>query len=347
MKLKMIAPAVAIALLSCMNVFADGINMEYDFKDMKLVISGKAQKGESVSIILTNTDDGLPYLINQTDCDDKGEFEFSVSTDVLTDGTYSAEVNTSKEKLTGEKYFSKELLPEKDKGNQGSSGGSGGSGSSGGFGGGFSGSSSVSFAPVVTKPVVEEYVKPSPKGFADVPENHWAHDSIISLAKDGIISGIGDGLFGTEMHLTREQFAKLLIDTMRLDLVEDDIDHTDVDKNSWSYPYLVAIYKYGIMSGYSDTELGVKDNIKRQDLAVLIKEALEVKSVELDTEEKTPIADGESISDYAKESVNYLYRAGIISGMEDGSFMPHDFVTRAQAAVILNKLCTVMGGMGE
>ena len=32
--------------------------------------------------------------------------------------------------------------------------------------------------------------------------------------------------------------------------------------------------------------------------------------------------------------------------MEDGSFMPQDFVTRAQAAVILSKLRTMMGGMG-
>ena len=323
------------------------LSMEYDFDKMELLISGNAASGERVALVMVNKDDEKLYYAAASDAK-SGKFEVIIPIEKLSDGEYYAIAYTKDKILANTKYFEKSLIPEKDKGSSSGSGSGSGGGGGGGGGGSYSGgsSSAVVFAPVVEKPVQEEYVKPPLESFTDVPEGHWAHDAIISLAKDGIISGIGDGLFGTDMHITREQFAKLLIDTMKLDLVEDDIEHTDVDKNSWSYPYLVAIYKYGIMSGYSDTELGVKDNIKRQDLAVLIKEALVVKGIELSGAEKAPVSDSESISEYAKESVNYLYNAGIISGMEDGSFMPQDFVTRAQAAVILSKLRTMMGGMG-
>ncbi len=41
----------------------------------------------------------------------------------------------------------------------------------------------------------------------DVPENHWAYDSVNRLIKDGIIEGYDDGTFKGEKTLTRYEFA--------------------------------------------------------------------------------------------------------------------------------------------
>ena len=44
--------------------------------------------------------------------------------------------------------------------------------------------------------------------FVDVPLNHWAYDSVQSLAAKGVIVGYPDGTFGGEKSLTRYEFAE-------------------------------------------------------------------------------------------------------------------------------------------
>ncbi len=44
--------------------------------------------------------------------------------------------------------------------------------------------------------------------FVDVPLNHWAYDSVQSLAAKGVIVGFPDGTFGGAKSLTRYEFAE-------------------------------------------------------------------------------------------------------------------------------------------
>ena len=51
------------------------------------------------------------------------------------------------------------------------------------------------------------------------------------------------------------------------------------------------------------------------------------------------LSDFDSISPYARESVDYMLKSGVISGFaEDNTFRPADYATRAQAAVIIYKV---------
>ena len=45
--------------------------------------------------------------------------------------------------------------------------------------------------------------------------------------------------------------------------------------------------------------------------------------------------DADTVSEYAKDAVAYLYDSGIITGYEDNTFRPQNPVTRAEAAKIL------------
>ena len=49
-------------------------------------------------------------------------------------------------------------------------------------------------------------------------------------------------------------------------------------------------------------------------------------------------ADADTIKAYAVPSVNAMYAAGVINGMEDGRFAPEEFATRAQAAKMIYSL---------
>ena len=58
--------------------------------------------------------------------------------------------------------------------------------------------------------------------------------------------------------------------------------------------------------------------------------------MELPKQLSPDFADDEQISDYAKEAVEALAAAGIISGSENGEFMPKKNATRAETAKILD-----------
>lgn len=93
-------------------------------------------------------------------------------------------------------------------------------------------------------------------GFKDVPESHPYHVQIETLAQLGIINGYADGTFRPDNQLTRQQFTKMTILSMRLSVSEDDkCLFTDVKKSSdiELYPdnYIAAAVREGIVSGYS------------------------------------------------------------------------------------------------
>ena len=85
---------------------------------------------------------------------------------------------------------------------------------------------------------------------------------------------------------------------------------------------------------------GIGDNVTRQDMAVIIFRAAQLKA----SEKTADFSDFEKISDYAKEAVGALCSAGIINGTGDNCFSPLETVTRAQAAKIAYELMNAIGG---
>jgi hypothetical protein len=50
--------------------------------------------------------------------------------------------------------------------------------------------------------------------FSDVPAKHWAYDAIAKLAKDGVISGYGDGTYRGDRTMTRYEMAQIVANAM-------------------------------------------------------------------------------------------------------------------------------------
>ncbi len=46
--------------------------------------------------------------------------------------------------------------------------------------------------------------------FADVPANHWAYGALKQLAKEGVVSGYGDGTFKGDRLMTRYEMAQIV-----------------------------------------------------------------------------------------------------------------------------------------
>ena len=223
--------------------------------------------------------------------------------------------------------------------NQNTSTGNSSSSPSGGGGGGSNFSQSNSDYGLIKADVP---LNPAP-AFTDISEYPWAVSAIEALFDKKVINGIGDNKFGPEGNVKREEFVKMCALAFELPLEEQECDFADVNEADWFYNYITACKNSGIISGISENQFGVGSYITRQDIAVILYRCASYAGIEFNME-KTDFSDFDIISDYAAEAVSYLSGAGIINGMDDNSFTPHDYATRAQAAKLIYGILEIMKG---
>ena len=159
--------------------------------------------------------------------------------------------------------------------------------------------------------------------------------------KIGVNSESADGLFNPKDNITREQFVKLVIEA--LDLTDETAKTalSDVDENAWFYKYISSAEKCGVITG-SDGKFGIGKNITREDMAVIIKRAMELKGIDFSENAGALFADNNAISDYAKSAVYGLKEFNIINGTGDNQFAPKGNATRAQAAKMIYEMIKVV-----
>jgi WD40 repeat protein len=113
--------------------------------------------------------------------------------------------------------------------------------------------------------------------FADVAADRWSCKYIRRLVELGITSGIGEGLFGPEGVVTREQMAAFL--TRALDEVPSDgycgtVDpFTDVPYSGWSCKYVKKLVELGITVGIGEGLYGPGNPVTRAQMAVFLSRA--------------------------------------------------------------------------
>ena len=171
--------------------------------------------------------------------------------------------------------------------------------------------------------------------FHDVPKDSWSYEYIEALAEKGIVDGYA-GSFNPGNSVTREEFVKMLLGVLGIEATETETAFNDVNADEWYAPYVATAEKLGIVDGTGEGVFGVGQTIIRQDIAVMVQRALEVMEITLNQNaESIVFDDAQSISDYAKEAVELLVRAGIVSGDENNNFNPTENLTREQAAKII------------
>jgi alpha-tubulin suppressor-like RCC1 family protein len=172
--------------------------------------------------------------------------------------------------------------------------------------------------------------------FSDIEGISWAKDSIVFLAGQGIINGMGDGTFKPNGNITRAQFASIIVNTLGKTNDVATSNFTDVKSGQWYYNAVSIAFKNNYIHGRSATVFAPNDNISRQDLCVIMANALNLTSLNPDTS-LAAFKDSASINDYAKNAVAACFEEGLINGMPGGLFAPKGNATRAQASVIIKK----------
>lgn len=171
--------------------------------------------------------------------------------------------------------------------------------------------------------------------------NSYAKDAINELVEAGILNGVGNGQFNPTGNISRQDFAIILAKSLNLDTDQYPATATfsDVPASHYSYSYIEAAVKAGLVNGIGDGKFGVGANLTRQDMAVLFVRALGVETDGLG--EKLAFSDSNKIAGYAKDAVGFAVEAGLLSGVGNNSFNPIGTAARQDVALVASKFLKV------
>lgn len=213
------------------------------------------------------------------------------------------------------------------------------------------------------------------ESFPDVTRHGWARDTLDALFAKGVMNNVAYDQFGTDNQISRGEFAALLIRALGSPLTGDgtntfvdvqnpmSIDNPGYFDNYgpgrlWKYAEIETAARAGIITGKEQRLFDVNGRITRQDAAVMVARAMELKLQANDAPDSTNkkllssleklFTDGTNISYYARPSVMAVNSAGILLGRanplqegqkkETSSFAPQANLTRAEAGMMMLRI---------
>lgn len=169
--------------------------------------------------------------------------------------------------------------------------------------------------------------------FNDVASSHWAYASINAMKKKGVLNGFENGDYKPSSSVTRAEFVCALCKLLGLEPISYGSKFADVKQGEWYSDYVEAILQKGYIKGDENGNFNPNAPITREQMASIIGNILEnVNSAEI------TYGDRDSISDWALQSVAKAFAGGIMKGDDNGNFNPKADITRAETAVILERL---------
>ena len=191
-----------------------------------------------------------------------------------------------------------------------------------------------------------EEVKQTPPEdlFNDDNSNDWAQDELYEAFESDLIPvSLLDPGKDLRLPVTRAEFAGVAIKVYEYLSGETVLPAaTNPFTDTWDIDVLMA-YNAGIMVGLSKTEFGPNSLLTREQAATALSRVykrwyyapnwnFDVDSMyPLQFEYPPPFADDAAISDWARESVYFMYAFDIIRGMGNNIFAPRPSITGQQA----------------
>ncbi|MGW5955889.1 S-layer homology domain-containing protein [Bacillus mycoides] len=173
---------------------------------------------------------------------------------------------------------------------------------------------------------ISSFVTINPFNFIDVPKTHWAYDQIMYMAGNKIMTGYGNGYFGTQDNMTREQLAAFLYRYLK---PVDTNENPYVDINDSPFKKEIStLTKRGIFSVNPEKKFNPKNTATRAEIASVLTKAFDLKV-------KANYEFDDMKGHWANEYVKALYSNGIASGIGNKNFGPSANVTREQMAMFL------------
>ncbi len=176
--------------------------------------------------------------------------------------------------------------------------------------------------------------------FLDTKDYPWAEEAIERLYKAGIVKGMGDGSFGCRRQVSRADFIVMLMRLTKQNVPFTE-NFADVTEDKYYYKEVGTAKALGFAAGREGNIFDPQGSITREDMATLVWRVMSKLGKlpdDADISLEESFADAKEISEYAKNAVGVLADKKLLNGYETGEFKPKGYATRAECAVVLDKL---------
>lgn len=178
-------------------------------------------------------------------------------------------------------------------------------------------------------------VKNLVKRFGDVASSAWYKSQVESLASKGIVEGRAGNNFVPNGNVTRAEFVTMLVKAKGVYDENAEVDFDDVSKDEWFYTYVASAVKANIVSGVGNNKFAPNSLITREEMAVMLANALGEKTVE-NASKYLKASDANKISSFAKNGVALCVKNDFLVGSKN-KLDPKGKATRGMAAVVVYK----------
>jgi spore germination protein YaaH len=177
-------------------------------------------------------------------------------------------------------------------------------------------------------------------------QNHWAKESIISMAEKGWMTGVSESTFASDYPLSRAEAAVILVRAFGLtEIYGKSVSFKDIS-NHWAKKEILIAAQNDIVLGTGDGKYSPNQLLTRQEMAVMLDRILN--SLKDANYAWNPYKDvSKSKNSWSYNSIMKLTHYSIFTGNPNGTFSPREITTRAQMAVLMDRVSAYINGDGS
>ena len=178
--------------------------------------------------------------------------------------------------------------------------------------------------------------------FRDVAPGAWYEEAVQYVYEAGLMQGTTGSTFSPDRTSNRGMIAAILY-RLEGSPRAGTPPFTDVAADSYCADAVAWAEQQGIVRGFDDGTFRPEGRITRQQLAAILFRYTEYRGADTaDRADLSRFSDSAAVADYAREALAWAVSAGLIQGRSDGTLDPSGSATRAQTAVILQRLETLL-----
>ena len=173
--------------------------------------------------------------------------------------------------------------------------------------------------------------------FIDVHPDDWFYDPVCYVYSQGLMTGTSATTFEPNTSLSRAMLVAVL---HRLEGSPQASagDFTDVADGDWYAQAVNWAASVGVVNGFDDGTFQPNAAITREQMAAILRNYAAYKGMDVTAVgDLSAYTDAASVSDWAKDSVQWMVGSGLLGGYEDGTLRPHGTTTRAEVASVLQR----------
>ncbi|MGF7033396.1 hypothetical protein J2T17_004344 [Paenibacillus mucilaginosus] len=178
--------------------------------------------------------------------------------------------------------------------------------------------------------------------FSDL-NGHWAEESITFLAHKEVLQGYDDQSFKPDSNVSRAEFTVMIVNALQAKMDREVKEFNDIDKHSWYRKAVLSGRAHDLVRGITEELFAPNEVITREQMVAVLVRTSKYLNVSDGVRQNTDqilsqFHDEAQISSWAKSEVAKGVDLGIVEGYEGDVFLAQKNGTRAEAAVLIDRL---------